>query len=187
MSPSPQFSPHVALLRGINVGGKHKVTMGELAALFEALGCRDVRTYIQSGNVVFAAPEKVVERLPAAFAQAFAERFSFEAPLVLRSASELAEIAAANPFVAAGEPAAALHVAFLATAPGQVRIAALDPYRSHPDAYRVIGREIYLFCPNGMARSKLTTAYFDARLATVSTMRNWRTVLELVALTSAAR
>jgi len=178
-------SSYVALLRGINVGGKNPVPMRELVALFDALGCRDVRTYIQSGNAVFTAKPALAAGLPARFARAFGKRFGFDSPLVLRSAGELAKVAANNPFLAAGEDVARLHVAFLADAPSKAQLAALDPQRSPPDRFVAAGRELYLCCPNGMARTKLTNAYFDGKLGTVSTVRNWRTVLELTKMASA--
>jgi uncharacterized protein (DUF1697 family) len=168
----------VALLRGINVGGKNLLPMKELAALFAECGSADVATYIQSGNVVFraalagAALETKLER-------AIADRFGFEVPVVVRSAAELRAISKQNPFLPARD-VGELHVAFLKHAPAPERVAALDHRRSPPDEFEVVAREIYLRCPNGVARTKLTNAYFDRALATISTARNWRTVLKLV-------
>jgi uncharacterized protein (DUF1697 family) len=175
---------HVALLRGINVGGKNKLPMADLAAIFTGAGCADVRTFIQSGNVLFTAAPKTAERLPSLVAQRIADRFGYRVPVVLRTAGELREVARQNPFLDAGAEPAALHVAFLADLPDPGDVAALDPKRSPPDSFRVRGREIYLCLPSGMARTRLTNSYFDSRLSTISTMRNWQTVLKLVDLTS---
>src|ERR1051326_504418 len=90
---------HVALLRGINVGGKNKLPMAELAELFTTAGCTDVRTYIQSGNVVFHAGAELAPRVPALISARIAEEFGLAVPLVLRSGAELAEVVAANPFL----------------------------------------------------------------------------------------
>jgi len=170
----------VALLRGINVGGKNKLPMNDLAELFTETGCSDVRTYIQSGNVVFCAPSTVVRSLPARVADAVERRFGFRVRLVLRSGVDLQDVVARNPFLRRrGVDPRTLHVGFLATKPTAARVAALDPDRSPPDEFQVRGREIYLFCPNGMGRTKLTNDYFDSKLATVSTVRNWHTVLTL--------
>ena len=178
-------SCHVALLRGINVGGKNKLTMADLAKLFAAAGCEGVRTYIQSGNVVFLADMKTAERIPGAVAGQIAARFGLEVPVVLRSAEELRRVAASNPFLKSGADPDALHVAFLAEAPDRRRAGALDPRRSPGDSFELRGREVYLHLPNGVARTKLTNAYLDATLGTKSTLRNWRTVRKLLEMTRA--
>jgi uncharacterized protein (DUF1697 family) len=170
---------YVALMRGINVGGKNAVPMNELARIFEAARCTEVTTYIQSGNVVFRAKGDCAARVPHAVAKILLDRRGLRVPVVLRTAEELQAVVNANPFIAAGGDAGTLHVVFLAQAPSADRLAALDQGRSPPDEFRVLGGEIYLRCPNGVAKSKLTNAYFDRKLATTSTMRNWRTVLKL--------
>jgi uncharacterized protein (DUF1697 family) len=172
-------SRHVALLRGINVGGKNMLPMKELAAMFAKAGCADVTTYIQSGNVVFCAEDKVVEGLGAGIAKQVEARFGIRVPVVLRAAAEVDAVLRANPFLKAGASEETLHVCFLADRPGKDLVAGLDAGRSTPDAFAVVGREIYMQLVNGMARTKLTNAYFDSKLKTVSTMRNWRTVLKL--------
>ena len=174
--------PHAALLRGINVGGKNKVSMAALAEVFTRAGCTDVRTYIQSGNVVFVAAQASARRISSLVAQQIRERFGFDAPVVIRTAEELRRIAASNPFLRSEVDMRSLHVAFLANAPDARRVAGLDPTRSPGDDFQVVGREVYLHLPNGVARTKLTNRYFDTALATVSTIRNWRTVLKLVEL-----
>ena len=177
------MSIYIALLRGINVGGHNKLPMKDLAALFGEAGCNDVRTYIQSGNVVFEAAPKLARCIPGIITASIADRFGLEVPLVTRSANELAAIVSANPYVRDGVDEKQLHTAFLADTPAAASIAALDPQRSPPDEFVVHNGEIYLRCPNGMARTKLTNAYFDATLATTSTMRNWRTTLKLLEMT----
>jgi uncharacterized protein (DUF1697 family) len=172
----------LALLRGVNVGGKNKLPMKDLAGLFTAAGCDDVRTFIQSGNVIFKATLTLAARLPAAIAERIAERYGYRTPVVLRTATELADVVANNPFLKQGAAEDTLHVLFLASLPTSDLINALDPGRSPPDAFIVQGREVYLHLPDGVARSKLTNAYFDAKLATTSTGRNWRTVTKLLEL-----
>ncbi len=172
----------VALLRAVNVGGRNMVPMKELVGVFSEAGCTEVETYIQSGNVIFRARPPLVARLPGLLAEAIEERFGARTPVVMRTAGELGEVARNNPFLRAGAEVATLHVAFLADLPSKAAVAALDPARSPPDELTVRGREIYLRFPNGVGRTKLTNQYFDAKLATVSTLRNWRTVLKLVEL-----
>ncbi|MGH7474914.1 MAG: DUF1697 domain-containing protein [Longimicrobiales bacterium] len=173
---------HVALLRGINLAGRNRVAMSELVAIFRAAGCSAVRTYIQSGNVVFRPAAADVRHLPALITTALSERLGLDVPVVMRTLTELEQVAGNNPFRAGGADAKSWHVAFLRDHPEKAGLAALAPDRSPPDEFLVRGREIYLRCPNGIGRSKLTTQYFDSRLGTVSTVRNWNTVLALVGL-----
>jgi uncharacterized protein (DUF1697 family) len=176
---------YVALMRGINVGGKNRITMADLSAVFAAAKCADVRTYIQSGNVVLSAEAGVAGGLAAAVAKRLEKDFALKTPVVLRAASELAEVARKNPFAGRSEWENASHVMFLADAPAEAAIAALDAKRSPGDEFRVVGRDIYLWCPKGVGNTKLTNAYFDSKLKTVSTGRNWRTVLALLEMTKA--
>ncbi len=173
---------HIALLRGINVGGKHRLPMKDLVAIFEGAGCRNVRSYIQSGNVVFEAKPEVARAMPARVTAAVREDFGFDVPVFLRTGKELAKVVANNPFLLRGHDADILAVAFLAGVPTEERLATLESDRSPPDEFVAIGREIYLSMPNGAARSRLTNAWIDSKLRTVSTARNWRTCLQLVAM-----
>jgi len=175
---------YVALLRGINVAGKNKLPMAQLVKLVEACGAKDVSTYIQSGNVVFTATTKVAADLPAALARRIERAHGFRSPVVMRSAKELERAHAKNPYFDQKADTTPLHVMFLADAPAKKSVATLDPARSKPDRFQVVGREIYLHCPNGIGRSKLTNDYFDKTLGTVSTCRNWRTVETLLELVS---
>ncbi len=173
---------HVALLRGLNLGGKNRMAMTDLAQLFVEAGCTDVRTFIQSGNVVFKASQSKLEKLPAVIAKSITERFGYNTSVVLRTVEQLGETIQNNPFLKAGAAEGELHVYFLASVPDARKIASLDPSRSSPDAFFVRGRDVYLKMPNGMARTKLSNAYFDSKLATISTARNWRTILKLFEL-----
>lgn len=168
---------HVALLRGINVGGKAVLPMKALAAIFAEAGASGVLTYIQSGNVVFEAEDSTDAAATVARVTAEVARvFGYPGRIVLRSAEEWRAAFRGNPF---DGPAAALHVYFLADKPDAAAVKSLDPDRSPGDTFVVKGREIYLHLPNGMARTKLTNAYFDTRLKTTSTARNWNTVGKL--------
>ncbi len=154
--------------------------MADLAAMLIEAGCSDVQTYIQSGNVAFSATPGSAKRLPQILSQKIAEHFGIRVPVILRTADELRRVAARNPFLKSTADISFLHVAFLADLPDRRRVAALDPNRSPGDSFEVRGREIYLCLRNGVARTKLTNAYFDSILSTTSTARNWRTVLKLV-------
>jgi len=175
---------HVALLRGINVGGKNPLPMQDLARMFVGAGCQKVRTYIQSGNVIFDAPAGVAKLADVVSAN-IEKRFGYRIPVILRTSQQVRRIVGANPFLKTAGDAKALHVYFLAQTPEARAIADLDPARSAPDTFHVLGQEIFLHLPNGMGRSKLTNAYFDAKLSTVSTARNWATVLKLAEMMQA--
>ena len=167
----------VALLRGINLGGKNKLPMKDLTAMFADAGCGNVRNYIQSGNVVFeTAPVRLCEVIE----KQIEKQFGFRAPVILRNTKQLRAVVAENPFLKAGVALETLHVMFLADKPSAARVSTLDPRRSPPDEFIVQGQEIYLRLPNGAGNSKLTNAYFDSKLATISTSRNWRTVNTLL-------
>ncbi len=169
---------HLALLRGINVGGKAKLPMKELAAIFAAAGASSVTTYIQSGNVIFGCAD--AEAVCAQVTAEIARVYGYPGRIVLRTADELRKAFQSNPFAKAGAPLDTLHVYLLADRPDANAVRALDPERSPGDSFALKAREIYLHLPQGMARTKLTNAYFDARLKTVSTARNWNTVGKLV-------
>jgi uncharacterized protein (DUF1697 family) len=169
---------HLALLRGINVGGKAILPMRELSAIFTAAGAANVRTYIQSGNVLFESPlpEPLIEQVT----KEIARIYGYPGRIVLRSAAELATAYNSNPFAKASAPIETLHVYFLTDKPDPVAAKALAPDRSPGDSFVLRNREVYLHLPNGMARTKLTNVYFDSKLKTTSTARNWKTVGKLV-------
>jgi len=173
---------YVALLRGINVGGKNKLPMEDLIEMFVEAGCGNVRTYIQSGNVIFSAAPGGSARLPSLIATRISKRFGYKIPLVLRTAEQMGDVISSNPFLNAGVAEEQLHVLFLADLPASRRIQDLHLDRSPPDAFKVRGQEIYLRLPDGAARTKLTNQYFDSKLRTTSTGRNWRTVTRLFEL-----
>jgi uncharacterized protein (DUF1697 family) len=167
---------YVALLRGINVGGKHAVPMAKLRALCESLGYGDAATYIQSGNIAFTAARAVT---PTAFEKALAAEFGFEIPVVLRTEAELARVMKGDPFPKAER--AHVHVGFMATKPPAAAVKAIDHERFLPEEVVVKGCEIYFHLPNGMGRAKLPP-HVDRALKTPTTVRNWNTVTKLLAL-----
>jgi uncharacterized protein (DUF1697 family) len=171
---------YAALLRAVNVGGR-KVPMQDLKALFEDEGHEEVVTYIQSGNVVFdgkGTAAALAKSLSAAIEQAFGLR----TPVVLRTKAQLEKVVATNPYAAPGVEGKQLHVVFLGDKPTTKAVKTLDPDRSPPEEFTVIGKEIYILAPNGIGNSKLTIDWFEKRLGTVGTNRNWNTVNKLLSL-----
>ncbi len=156
----------------------------ELRDTFTSVGCPGARTYIQSGNVVFDVAADLVERVPELVTQAISRRFGFSPDVIVRSSTELRQVAASSPFDTSGDPRL-LHVAFLENTPSAEAVSRIDPERSPQDVFAVRGRNVYLHYPNGVARSKLTNEYLAAQLQTASTMRNWRTLLALLEMVDA--
>jgi uncharacterized protein (DUF1697 family) len=167
-----------ALLRGVNVGGRGKLPMPELVKAFESLGHTDVRSYIQSGNVVFRSTVADAAKVSAALERAIAEQFGLETRVLLRTHGELEKVASGSPFDES------VHVVFLDGEPKPAAVASLDPARSPGDRLEVAGREIYLSLANGAGRTKLTLDWLERRLGVAGTQRNWNTVLKLVELTA---
>jgi uncharacterized protein (DUF1697 family) len=177
----------IALLRGINVGGKNMIPMPELKSLFASMGLEEVSTYVQSGNVVFSSSTGDAQALAVEVEERIDEAFGLGTTVLLRTPAELAEIADSNPYLAREADLSKLHVVFLSGPPEADAVAELDPARSPPDEFAVSGREIYLHLPNGAGRSKLTMDYFEKRLGVRATARNWKTVTKLLELTQNAR
>ena len=168
----------VALLRGINVGGKRKVSMADLRTALEDEGYQDVETYVQSGNVVFTAPGRhTSRRLEDDLERCVAGATGFDdVAVVVRTASELARVVEANPY---DEPdGTKLHVFFLKEPPAKGATDGINAKKFAPEAFAVHGKEVYLHLPNGIGRSKLAIALkvLDVPL----TARNWKTVTTLL-------
>jgi uncharacterized protein (DUF1697 family) len=179
MAPAP-VAIQVALLRGINVGGRRNVSMEALRALVESAGCADVTTYIASGNVLFRSAPTA----PGALARTLEHRISQELDLnvavLIRMAEELTSLVAGNPFVDAD--LATLHVTFLAETATTDHLDAIDAERYLPEAFSPVGRDLVVHCPNGYGRTKLINAFFERALGMKATTRNWRTVQKLAEL-----
>lgn len=172
----------IALLRGINVGGHKSVPMARLRELLEELGYEDARTYVQSGNVVFTAPDRSAAKLARRLEEALASTFGFEVPVVIRSRDELADVVAANPLGDIATDPKRYHVFFLASEVDPERVADIDLADYEPETFRLRGRELYVWTPDGMHSARLTRALSEKRLGVPMTARNWRTVEKLLAM-----
>ncbi|MCW2953269.1 MAG: hypothetical protein JWQ48_2439 [Conexibacter sp.] len=172
----------IALLRGINVGGHKKVPMARLRELLGELGYGDVRTYVQSGNVVLTGPDQPPEEFERTLERQLEEGFGFAVSVLVRSREQLAAVVAANPLGEVATEPARHHVLFLSGEPAAERLDAIDAAAFAPDAFVHRGREIYLWTPDGVRDSRLAKALSDARLGVTATARNWRTVEQLLAL-----
>lgn len=175
------MSTYIAILRGINVSGACPLPMKELKELFEGLKCASVRTYIQSGNVVFEAGK--IE--PGPFARkvvaAIKKKYKYEVPVLVRSLAEMKAVVKANPYLKwKGIELDKLHVTFLAEAPEKEEVEKIAGTTFGKDSFALHGREVYIHCPDGYGSSKLNNNWFESKLNVRATTRNWRTVNELV-------
>jgi uncharacterized protein (DUF1697 family) len=169
----------IALLRGVNVGGR-KVSMSELRTALAGAGYDDVVTYIQSGNVVLGHPRRSRAALEADLEARVREVAGFEVTVVARSAGEWAKVVEGNPFP--GVEPTKLHVAFLKQRAKRTKLAGIDASSFAPERFAVAGSEIYMHLPDGIGRAKLPPKL--GVLDTPMTVRNWGTVTKLLALAS---
>ena len=174
------MSTHIAILRGINVAGARKLPMKELKELFEKLKCGNVRTYIQSGNVVFECA-KLNAAFTAKVEAAIKKRYDYDVPVLVRSLEEMKLVTTANPYLKRkGIGFDKLHVTFLADEPNKSDVEKIAGTTFANDSFELIGYEVYVHCPDGYGNPKLNNTWFENRLKVSATTRNWRTVHELV-------
>jgi uncharacterized protein (DUF1697 family) len=173
----------IALLRGVNVGGRNKLPMKMLVAELQAIGLSDIKTYIQSGNVVFRCPSDRTVNLAAAIGGAIKVKFGFEPDVTVISAKDLAASATANPFPEAATEmdGKALHFFFLAKTPSIMSKDRLEAVRLSSERWQIKGAVFYLHTPDGFGGSKLATQV-ERILGVTATARNWRTVRALLDL-----
>ncbi len=167
----------VALLRGINVGGKKRVAMSDLRALLESLGYRDVGTYLQSGNAVFTAARGKAKELERRIASAIDAELGLDVKVLVRTATELTTVIDENPFATRRADPKQLHVVFLSAAPASNKIASVDRDRLAPDQFEPGSRVLYLRLVNGIAGSRMPD--WERALGLTATTRNWNTVTRL--------
>jgi uncharacterized protein (DUF1697 family) len=169
----------IALLRGINVGGRNSVPMRDLRAIFEEIGGESVSTYIQSGNVVFRGPDEAARTWPSRIADAVSARFGCKPEVRILAHGELARAAANCPFAPDDADATTLHLFVLAKPPVRPDLAAIERSRAASEAAVLDGRFFYLLAPDGIGRSRLARRA-EALLGEPATARNWRTVAKLL-------
>jgi len=152
--------------------------------MYEQLSCKEVTTYIQSGNIIFRKiGNESEEELAKTIQQAIMEKFGFDVPVLLRTLTEMKEAAACNPWTKeTGIDPDKLHVTFLSHVPPEELIKNIPGSNYVPDQFRISGREIYLYCPGGYGNTKLNNNYFENKLKVTATTRNWRTVNKLIEL-----
>jgi uncharacterized protein (DUF1697 family) len=174
----------VALVRGINVAGRAKLAMSDLRQAFADADCSNVTTYIQSGNVVFRSSRSAT-RVTADVAALLGKRHGLDVAVVVRTGPQLASVVARNPFSEASRDRSKLHVTFLAGTPTPARVDRTESTSFLPDEFRVLGREVYVYCPGGYGRTKINNTFFERSLGVAATTRNWNTVTTLAKMSAA--
>jgi len=176
---------YIAMLRGINVSGHKIIKMEKLRLSFEASGFRGVRTYVQSGNVIFESAKGSSTGLSKSIGEQILRDFGFAVSLILKTPNDMKRVVGANPFLKKRAiDQSKLYVTFLSRPPATTALRNLDALKAEPDQFCITGREIYLYCPNGYGRTKLSNNVFERMLSVEATTRNWNTVKMLLEMSS---
>jgi uncharacterized protein (DUF1697 family) len=181
----PDMAVIVSMLRGVNVGGHNMIKMDALRALYQSLKLRDPETYVQSGNVVFRTDERDLVLLARRIENGIERRFQFRPDVIVRTTSELRDVIARNPFALRRdiEPSKLL-VTFLASDPDSEAREKILKIKTDPEELSIGGREVYIYYPTGMGRSKLSWMAIANALKTTGTGRNWNSVTKLLEIVS---
>ncbi|MBK8902676.1 MAG: DUF1697 domain-containing protein [Anaerolineaceae bacterium] len=174
----------IALLRGINVGGHHKLPMRELKALLEGMGLTNVQTYIQSGNAVFQSEQTDRAKLAQSITVAIEDSYGFAPQVFLLDLASLQEAITANPFPEGEAEPKSLHLFFLDAVPQDPDLDALEELKAHNERFALIDKVFYLHTPDGIGRSKLAEKFGRGWDVSI-TARNWRTVSKVMEMATA--
>lgn len=175
---------YIALLRGINVGGHKKILMADLRKLIDTLGYTNIRTYIQTGNIIFDSSTKEDNSTIALNIQdAILDTFGFEVPVMVRTAEEIHAIVKQSPYATEGKSDIdSLHLTLLDAKPTDENIAQLKAIDCHPDSFEIIDKSMYLYCVQKYSDTKLGNNIIEKKLKLRATTRNWKTTLKLLEL-----
>jgi uncharacterized protein (DUF1697 family) len=172
----------ISLLRGVNMTGHNKIKMTDLISLYRKLGFKDAETYIQSGNVIFSFDDNLhIQNIASEIESKILKKFRFTIPVLLRTTEEIKKVISANPFynVKDFDPAK-LSVIFLYEEPSNVQVEKVKYIDYPPDKFKIIGKEIFIYCPNGFGKTKLYTNFFENKMKVTGTARNWKTINTLL-------
>lgn len=178
------MAKYVALLRGINVGGRRKILMADLKALLEELGLINPETYIQSGNVVFESKRKIKQKsLETKIQKAILDKYGFEVPILIRTGEEWKNTWENNPYLKDAKEEIdikRLHLTFLSDLPSSEAIEKIKEYDYPPDTYERLEKDVYICCESSYRDIKYTNTFFEKKLKVSATTRNWKTVSKLM-------
>jgi len=171
---------NIALLRGINVSGKNPIKMDALKMSMESLGFVNVRTYIQSGNILFNIENATTSKISQLIFNKIDKVFGLQVPVMVKTLEEWEIAIKENPFLPEySESLESLHLTFLEKQPEESLIQKILPLQNGPDHCIILKDRIYLYCPEGYGRTKFTNTYFENKLKAKATTRNWKTILKL--------
>jgi uncharacterized protein (DUF1697 family) len=173
---------YISILRGINLGGHNMIKMDALEEIFAKIGFKNVRTYIQSGNVVYQSQPSNPNKLNDLIHNTLAKEIGLNIPIITLISDELRKVAELNPFLEKYKEESYFHVTFLADAPLAENIDKILGGDFGQDEVRLIEKTAYLYCPNGYGRTKLSNSFFERKLKVAATTRNWKTVNQLLAI-----
>jgi uncharacterized protein (DUF1697 family) len=177
----------VSMLRGLNLGAHNRIRMEALRAIYESLGLSDVQSYVQSGNILYRTVRRDLDALARRIEEAMLETHGIRTAVIQRSAGDLRGVTERNPF--AGRPGldpAKLAVHFLGGTPGAEECAAARAIAIAPEEMHILEREMFVYFPDGMGRSRFPAAKLEKALKCAGTARNWNTVTKLLELAEAA-
>jgi uncharacterized protein (DUF1697 family) len=171
----------ISMLRGVNVGAHNRMKMDALRAVYESLGLTDVQSYVQSGNVIFRTRDRNLPKLASRIEEGIECAFGFRPAVILRTVAEMRDAVARNPFTGLDpfEPAKLL-VTFFKDDPGEEARQKIRAVRTDPEQIYIEGREMYIYFPVGMGKSKLSLAGFDRVIKIPGTGRNWNSVTKML-------
>ena len=173
----------ISMLRGVNVGGHNKIKMDALRALYESLKFEDPRTYVQSGNVIFRTKQKNSTALATKIQNAIERTFKCRPEVILRTADELRNAIASTPFAnRRGLEPSKILVTFLAAEPSPGAQTTIASLKAYPEELHLLGRELYIYFPDGAGKSKLPWSQVEKLLKTTGTARNWNSVTRMLAM-----
>jgi uncharacterized protein (DUF1697 family) len=176
---------YIAMLRGVNVSGQKPVRMERLRESCTALGFRSIETYVQSGNIVFLDGRKSPSSLSKTIGQAILRDLGFDVPVLVRTSGKMRDLIKGNPFLKErGIDRSKLYVTFLLEAAPKSAVKNLARFSGEPDRFYIGRQEIYLYCPGGYGRTKLSNTALEKALSVRATTRNWKTVNTLFEMAS---
>jgi uncharacterized protein (DUF1697 family) len=172
----------IAFLRGVNMTGHNMIKMVDLAKVFKKLGFKDAETYIQSGNVIFTNTDPGEDReIELQIEKIIKKQFGHDISVMIRTVEEVKRVLLLNPFIPTGDFDQTKHAAiFLKESPVQAQTDKLAGIDYSPDKFKVSGKEIFIWCPNGFGKTKLYTNFFENKMKVIGTARNWKTIRTLV-------
>jgi uncharacterized protein (DUF1697 family) len=175
----------ITFLRGINMTGHNSVKMTDLTLLYKNLGFTDAVTYIQSGNVIFTGYNNLTApEIALMIEKAILERFNFIIPVMIRTVEEIRSFMSLNPFLYEDnfDPSKmAVILLYEKATEQQIQKVAYIDYP--PDKFKIEGKEIFLYCPNGFGRTKIYTNFFEKKMGVTGTARNWKTISAILDIT----